>query len=59
MKVPSRDEQLCDFIEQLKKIERDMEEVSIVSSLAEETILIEYENLLPEKINSKWLEYAA
>ena len=35
-----------------------MEEVGMVSSLAQETILIKYENLLPEKVSSKWLEYA-
>ena len=59
MKVPNKDEQPCDLIEQLQKIERDTEEFNVVSSLAQETILIRYKNLLPEKVSSKWLEYAA
>ena len=31
----------------------------MVASLAQETILLKYKNLLPDKINSKWLDYAA
>ena len=58
MKVPNEDEQYFNLIEQIQNIERDMEEVRMISSLAEETILIKYENLLPEKISRKWLDYA-
>ena len=30
----------------------------MVSSLAQETILLKYENLLLDEMNSKWLDYA-
>ena len=49
MKVPIKDEQLRDLIEELQKIERDMKEVDMVSSLAQKLILLKYENLLPDK----------
>ena len=49
MKVPYKGQQFCNLIEQLQKIERDMEEVDMVTSLAQETILLKYENLIPAK----------
>ena len=59
MKETYKDEQFCDLIEQLQKIEINMQEVNMLASLAQKTILLRYENLLPEEINSKWLDYTA
>ena len=57
--MPHKDEQLCDFIQQLQKIKRDIEEVDMVSSLAQEIILISDKNMHTEKVSTKGFEFAA
>ena len=59
MKVCHKDEEFGDLIEELQKIEKDMKEVGMVSTLAQETIFLKYKNQLPDQIVSKWLDYTA
>ena len=52
MKVAQREEWFRNHVEQLHKIERDMEKVDMVSSLEQVSILPNYEDLLPVEISS-------
>ena len=43
--VPQKEEQSCDLIEPPQKIERDMEEVDVISSFTQKSILLKYHSV--------------
>ena len=52
MKVPQKKEQFCNLNDHLQKIERDMEEVDMVTSLKQESVILNFENMLSKIFSS-------
>ena len=57
MKKPDNDGKFLDFIDELKKIELDMEEVGLKDKLAHESFIKIYEDLLPDKIRAEYMVF--